>query len=161
MIIAGMKNGEMRRGPLSSSVWCSRSMVANPPMPEPMKTPTLVALAGVICRPESSIANCDAAMAYWMKTSIFLTSFLSTNCSGSKPRTSAAICAAKFATSNFVTRPTPLVPASSAFHVAPVPMPTADTRPMPVMTTRLSTVLRMGRLTSWTSRAPRCSRWLP
>jgi hypothetical protein len=33
MIIAGMKKGEMRRGPLSSSVWCSRSMVANPPIP--------------------------------------------------------------------------------------------------------------------------------
>src|SRR5436190_9462359 len=82
-----------------------------------------------------------------MKTSIFLTSFLSTNCSGSKPRTSAAICAAKSATSNFVTRPTPLVPASSAFHVAPVPMPTADTRPMPVMTTRLSKrALPVGRL---------------
>jgi hypothetical protein len=94
-----------------------------PADPEPMKTPTLVALAGVICRPESSIANCDAAMAYWMKTSIFLTSFLSTNCSGSKPRTSAAICAAKFVTSNFVTRPTPLVPASSAFQVAPVRCP--------------------------------------
>ena len=145
MIIAGMKKGEMRRGPLSSSVWCSRSMVANPPMPDPMKTPTPVALAGVTCRPESSISNCAAAMAYWMKTSIFLTSFLSTNCSGSKPRISAAICAAKFATSNFVTRPTPLVPASSAFQVAPVPMPTGDTKPMPVMTTRLSTGTPDGR----------------
>ena len=35
-IVAGMKNGEMRRGPCSSSVWCSRSMTSNPPIPLPM-----------------------------------------------------------------------------------------------------------------------------
>ena len=40
MIAAGMKNGEMRRGPPSSSALCSRSMVLNPPMPEAMNTPT-------------------------------------------------------------------------------------------------------------------------
>ena len=33
MMDAGMKNGEIRRGPPSSSALCSRSMVANPPMP--------------------------------------------------------------------------------------------------------------------------------
>jgi hypothetical protein len=88
-------------------------------------------------RPASSIANCEAAMAYWMKTSIFLTSFLSMNCSGSNPFTSAAICAANPLASNFVIRVTPLVPASSAFQCSLVPMPSDDTRPMPVMTTRL------------------------
>ena len=35
-----MKNGEILRGPPSSSALCSRSMVVNPPMPEPMNTPT-------------------------------------------------------------------------------------------------------------------------
>ncbi len=78
MIDAGMKNGEILRGPPSSSALCSRSMVANPPMPEPMKTPTCGAFSGVMIRPESTTANCEAAIAYWMKTSIFLTSFFST-----------------------------------------------------------------------------------
>ena len=34
MIADGMKNGEILRGPPSSSALCSRSMVVNPPMPE-------------------------------------------------------------------------------------------------------------------------------
>src|SRR5215203_4094358 len=72
-----------------------------------------------------------------MKTSIFLTSFFSTKSSGSKPFTSAAICAAYPVMSNLVTRVTPDVPASRACHVASVPMPSDDTSPMPVMTTRL------------------------
>ena len=94
MIAEGMKNGRDLARPALEQRLCSRSMVLNPPMPEPMNTPTSGAFSGVIVSPESSIANCDAAMAYWMKTSIFLTSFFSTNCSGSKPLTSAAICAA-------------------------------------------------------------------
>jgi hypothetical protein len=137
MIAEGMKNGEILRGPPFSSASCSRSMVMNPPMPDPIYTPTFGALSAVICSFESSIANCDAAIAYWMKRSIFLTSFFSMNCSGSKPFTSAAMRAAKALTSNLVMCPTPLVPASSAVQFAPVPMPSDDTRPMPVMTTRL------------------------
>ena len=77
-----MKNGEIFRGPPSSSALCSRSMVANPPIPEPMKTPTCGAFSGVMARPESAMANCEAAIAYWMKTSIFLTSFLHKNRAG-------------------------------------------------------------------------------
>ena len=46
MMDAGMKNGEMRRGPPSSSALCSRSMVLNPPMPDAMKTPTRVGDVG-------------------------------------------------------------------------------------------------------------------
>jgi hypothetical protein len=65
-----------------------------PPMPEPMNTPTLAAIAGVIASFESSMANCAAAIAYWMKRSIFLMSFFSIQLSGSKPFTSAAIWAA-------------------------------------------------------------------
>src|SRR5499426_2486023 len=137
MIAEGMKNGEIFRGPPSSSALCSRSIVWNPPMPDPMKTPMSGAFSFVIFRPESSIANCDAATAYWMKTSIFLTSFFSMNCSGSNPLTSAAICAAYPVTSNRVTRVTPDVPANSPFQVAAVPIPSADTSPRPVTTTRL------------------------
>src|SRR5437667_11237445 len=77
MIADGMKKGEIFRGPPSSSALCSRSIVVNPPMPDAMNTPALGPHCGVICSEASSIANCDAAIAYWMKTSIFLTSFLS------------------------------------------------------------------------------------
>src|SRR3954467_977611 len=72
-----------------------------------------------------------------MKTSIFLTSFLSTNWSGSKPFTSPAIRAENCVGSNRVIGPMPLWPAQSASQFVPVPMPTGDTRPTPVTTTRL------------------------
>ena len=39
MMVAGMKNGEMRRGPFSSRILCSRSITSNPPMPLPIYTP--------------------------------------------------------------------------------------------------------------------------
>ena len=35
-IIIGIKNGETRRGPRSSSFWCSAMNVAMPPMPVPI-----------------------------------------------------------------------------------------------------------------------------
>src|SRR6195952_2859066 len=146
MIADGMKNGEILRGPPSSSALCSRSMVVKPPMPDAMNTPTRVAMSGVILKPESSIANCDAAIAYWMKMSIFLTSFFSMNCSGSNPHTSPAIRVANCVASNFVIVPTPLWPAMSAFQFGSVPIPSDDTSPMPVTTTRrlLTMLLLMG-----------------
>ena len=48
MMADGMKNGEILRGPPSSSAVCSRSIVVNPPMPDAMKTPTRGAFSGVI-----------------------------------------------------------------------------------------------------------------
>jgi hypothetical protein len=82
MIADGMKNGEILRGPPSSSALCSRSIVPNPPMPDPIETPTFGAISGVTANCASSIANCDAAIAYWMNGSIFLTSFFSMKSSG-------------------------------------------------------------------------------
>src|SRR5437867_13264616 len=137
MIADGMKNGEILRGPPSSSALCSRSMVVNPPMPDAMNTPARGPSSGVITNPESSIANCDAAIAYWMKTSIFLTSFLSMNRNGSKPLTSPAIRVENCEASNLVIGPMPLQPAQSACQLASVPIPNDDTSPMPVTTTRL------------------------
>ena len=63
MMAEGMKNGEILRGPPSRYAMCSRSMVVNPPMPEPMKTPTRGAISGVIASFASSTANCEAATA--------------------------------------------------------------------------------------------------
>src|SRR5579871_6556875 len=67
MMADGMKNGEILRGPPSRSALCSRSIVVNPPMPDPIDTPALGARSGPIFSAASSIANCEAAMAYWMK----------------------------------------------------------------------------------------------
>src|SRR4029453_3962236 len=69
--------------------------------------------------------------------SIFLTSFLLTNCSGSNPLTSPAICELNSAASKCVIGPMPLRPAHSPSQFASVPMPSGDTRPTPVTTTRL------------------------
>src|SRR3954466_9303381 len=137
MMAAGMKNGEMRRGPPSSSALGSRSSVGTPPIPEAMNTPVRVAISALTFRFASSIANCDAAMASWMKMSIFLTSFFSMNWSGSKFFTSPAMRAENWAASNRVIGPMPLCPAQSACQFASVPIPSGDTRPTPVTTTRL------------------------
>ena len=45
---AGIKKGEILRGPPCSRLVCSRSMISKPPMPEPIKTPTRSAFSGVI-----------------------------------------------------------------------------------------------------------------
>src|SRR6202451_761830 len=135
MMAAGIKNGEILRGPPSNRAVCSRSMMSNPPMPDPICTPTRSAFSGVICRADILNASSAAAMARWMKRPIFLTSFFSMKFSGSKFLTSAAIWQAKFAESNCVMRPTPLLPASTAWPTSPVVFPTPQIRPMPVTTT--------------------------
>src|SRR5262249_10004604 len=143
MMAEGMKNGEILRGPPSSSALCSRSMVVNPPIPDAMNTPTRGASSDVTSSCESSIANCDAAIAYWMKMSIFLTSFFSMKRSGSKPLTSPAIRVANCDASNLVIVPMPLRPEPSAAQLASVPMPSDDTRPIPVTTTRRVLVMSL------------------
>src|SRR5262249_32913258 len=63
--------------------------------------------------------------------------FFSMNRNGSNPFTSPAMRAGKPVASNFVTCPTPLRPAQSASQLTEVPMPRGETRPIPVITTRL------------------------
>ena len=89
-IAAGIKKGDILRGPPCSRLVCSRSMTSNPPIPEPMNTPTRSAFSGVIFSPDCAIASCVAAKAKWMKRPILRASFLSTNFRGSKFFTSAA-----------------------------------------------------------------------
>src|SRR5215471_9469547 len=76
-----------------------------------------------------------------MKRAIFLTSFFSMNCSGSKFLTSAAIRQANAEASNPVMQPTPLWPSSKASHTVGVVLPTAQIRPIPLMTTRRDKLL--------------------
>src|SRR5438876_10632889 len=141
MIAEGMKKGEIFRGPPSRNALCSRSIVVNPPMPDAISTPTRVSLAGVMASAESAMAPSAAAMANWMKMSIFLTSFLSMNCSGSNSFTSPAIRVEKPDASKRVIGPIPLRPAQSASQFASVPMPSDDTNPIPVTTTRRMLVM--------------------
>src|SRR5262245_43076058 len=139
MMADGIMKGELLRRPPSCSFLCSRSMVVNPPIPDAMKTPTRRLNSGVMTRQASSTANCEAAMAYWMKTSIFLTSFFSMKRSGSKLLTSPAICVENPVVSNLLIVPIPLWPPIKARQFASVPIPSDDTSPMPVTTTRLFT----------------------
>src|SRR5713226_8959610 len=135
IMAAGIKNGEILRGPPSNSAVCSRSMMSNPPMPEPICTPTRSSFSGVIFSPDILNASSAAATARWMKRPIFFTSFFSMKFSGSKFLTSAAIWQAKLLESNWVMRATPLLPASRPCHTSPVVFPTPQIRPMPVTTT--------------------------
>ena len=50
-MVPGIKNGEILRGPPLIIARCSRSITSNPPIPEPMCTPTRSAFSGVICNP--------------------------------------------------------------------------------------------------------------
>src|SRR5437660_12791122 len=72
-----------------------------------------------------------------MKESIFLTSFLSNQRSGSKSLTSAAICVENCVVSKRVILVTPLRPSQRPFQVSSVPVPSAVTKPTPVTTTLL------------------------
>jgi len=111
-------------------------MIGKPPIPEPITTPTSSAFVSSITRPASSTAIWLAAIAKWMKESLFLTSFFSIHSSGWNPFTSAAIRVTKAVVSKRVIGPTPLSPASSARQVDSVPTPSGETRPTPVTTTR-------------------------
>src|SRR5690348_5758744 len=72
-----------------------------------------------------------------MKGSIFLTSFGGTCCAGSKSRTSPAIRVGKVLASKCVTGPIPLRPATMLSQAVLMSLPTGETMPRPVTTTRL------------------------
>src|SRR5579883_2373152 len=71
-----------------------------------------------------------------MKGSIFLTSLAGTYCAGSKSRTSPAILVGNALASKCVTGPMPLLPASTLAQAVATSLPTGDTMPSPVTTTR-------------------------
>src|SRR5215510_9176650 len=71
-----------------------------------------------------------------MKVSIFLISFFGTKREGSNSLTSAAIREVNGDGSNRVIGPTPFFPARSASQFASFPIPTGETRPIPVTATR-------------------------
>src|SRR6266436_7226402 len=135
-IADGMKEGEIFPGPPCISLMCSRSMMSNPPMPEATYTPT------------SSRSDCSGfqlaiftaksapARATWMNRPIFFSSFFSIHWKGSKFFTSPPMRQSKPVVSKLVMQATPLTPARRFFQLSSVPMPSAQTSPTPVTTTR-------------------------
>jgi hypothetical protein len=122
-------------GPPRKSSVCSRSMVEKPPIPDPTCTPNRDASSGVTFSPADSMAKSEAATAYWMKGSIFFTSFLGIQFSGSNPLISPAILTENSPVSKRVMGLMPGSPATRASQFPRVPMASADTTPIPVTTT--------------------------
>src|ERR1700691_609144 len=137
-IVPGIKNGEILRGPPWSIALCSRSITSNPPIPEPMCTPTRSPFSGPIFSPECCIASWVAASAKWMKRPILRASFLSIKFSGLKFFTSAAKVTGKPVVSKLVMGAIPLLPSSRLSQTSGAVFPTPHNNPMPVTTTLLA-----------------------
>src|SRR5512142_948864 len=136
MMRLGMKKGPILRTPFSRKVRYSSSMVPRPPMPAPTMHPIFSGSSFDMSRPESFTAISAAASAKWMKRSLRRASLRSMNFVGSKSFTSPAIRVGNVEASKSVIGPTPLLPATSALQDSSTPMPTGETSPIPVTTTR-------------------------
>src|ERR1700687_2363477 len=132
----GMKKGEILPGPPLSSLPCSRSMMSNPPIPEEIYTPTSSRSDCSGFQLDIRTAKSAPARATWMKRPIFLSSFFSIQRKGSKFLISPAMRQSKPVVSKLVMVATPLTPARRFVQLSSVPMPSAQTNPTPVTTTR-------------------------
>src|SRR6266849_2513954 len=135
-IAEGMKKGEILPGPPCSSLPCSRSMMSNPPIPEETYTPTSSRFDCSRFQLAIRTAKSAPARATWMKRPIFFSSFFSIQRKGSKPLISPAMRQSNPLASKLVMVSTPLTPARRYFQLSSVPMPSAQTNPTPVTTTR-------------------------
>src|SRR5438270_12292110 len=131
-----MKNGEILPGPPFSSFPCSRSMMSNPPIPDDTYTPTSSRSDCSAFQPDIRTAKSAPASATWMNRPIFFSSFFSIHWKGSKPLISPAMRQSNPVVSKLVMQETPLTPARRFFQLSSVPMPSAQTSPTPVTTTR-------------------------
>src|ERR1700677_3107348 len=111
-------------------------MDSRPPMPDPISTPMRSELVSVTTNPESRIACMPATTPYCMKASIRRASLALMNGSRSRLRISPPKCVGKVDTSNRVTGPMPLRPPMIESQAAAISLPTGETIPKPVTTTR-------------------------
>src|SRR5699024_8049507 len=109
-------------------------------MPEPIQTPTRLALESSIVNPASATAIFAEATAYCVKRSIFRASLFSICTSGSKSFTSAATLAGNCSLSNRVKKSMPERPDVKLFHIVSTSLPPAVTAPSPATTTRHSSL---------------------
>src|SRR5882762_1352308 len=131
-----MKNGEILPGPPFSSFPCSRSMMSNPPIPDETYTPTSSRSDCSGFQADIRTAKSAPASATWMNRPIFFSTFFSIHWKGSKPLISPPMRQSKPVVSKLVIVATPLTPARRFFQLSSVPMPSAQTNPTPVTTTR-------------------------
>src|SRR6202035_2434797 len=131
-----MKNGKILPGPPLNSFPCSRSMMSNPPMPDETYTPTSSRSDCSCFQFAMRTAKSAPAKATWMNRPIFFSSFFSIHWKGSKFFTSPAMRQSKPVVSKLVMQATPLTPARRFFQLSSVPVPSAQTSPTPVTTTR-------------------------
>ena len=138
----GTKKGEIRRGPLAIISRIFSSIIGKPPIPEPTLTPIRSAFCSVTCRPASSIAILVAARPKWMKVSIRRTSLGDIQSDGLKFFTSPAKRVGNALASKCVIGPMPPRPLIVLSQASAMPLPTGETIPRPVITTRRLDMIR-------------------
>src|SRR3569833_3247721 len=136
MIEAGMKNGEIFRGPPFSQLSCSASIVSRPPMPAPVTAPARSGSILLKSIPASVFAWMPAANPYCMNSSMRRASFGVMYCVRSKSRTAPPKRTGNADTSNRVIGPMPLCPPTMSSHAVLIVLPTGEMMPRPVTTTR-------------------------
>ena len=128
-------NGETRRAPSASRTRVVFSITSRPPIPEAIRTPMSVDSAAM-SRPECCTASRAAAMANCTCGVLRRASLLPKIAAASNPLTSPAIRTGRRDASKCVIGAVPLRPALSASQLSVTLLPTGETVPMPVTTTR-------------------------
>src|SRR3984893_16167646 len=105
-------------------------------MPEPISIPMRSELLSVTTNPESRMACVPATTPYCMKASMRRASFVLIYGSRSSCRISPPKCVGKLAVSKRVTAAMPLRPDRIESHALATSLPTGETIPRPVTTTR-------------------------
>src|ERR1700683_3637511 len=137
MMLAGMKNGDTFFGECVSKYLSYVSSIdSSPPIPEAMSTPIRCELASVTANPESRMACMPPTTPYCMKASMRRTSLGLKYGVKSSPLISPPKCVGKLLVSKRVIGAMPLRPATIDAHAAETSLPTGDTIPRPVTTTR-------------------------
>ena len=142
----GTKNGDIRRGPLAIISRILSSIIGNPPIPDPTFTPIRSAFCSVTCRPASSMAILVAAIPKWINVSMRLTSLGDIQSAALKFLTSPAKRVGNILASKWVIGPIPPRPLIVLSHASAIPLPTGETIPRPVITTRRFGMIRKGDL---------------
>src|SRR5882757_710637 len=135
-IEAGMKNGEIFRGPPFRKLSYSCSMVPRPPMPAPQTAPQRSASSLLKSIPDSVTAWIPAATPQCMNSSTRRACVGVMYCVTSKSGTEPPKRTGKADTSNLVIGPIPLSPRTTASQADLTVLPTGEMMPRPVTTTR-------------------------
>ena len=128
-------NGDTRRAPSASSTRVVFSITSSPPMPDAIRTP-MSGDSAAMSRPESSAASRAAAMANCTCGVPRRASLEPKMAAASNPLTSPAMRTGRREASKCEIAAMPLRPARSASQLSDALLPTGETLPIPVTTTR-------------------------